>query len=229
MKAKFAALLFCALPILFVAALRGQSSSPTPTPAPVPSNASGATSPAELPAVLPQASPSPTAAIEPPSLIPPNLLPPPEALPKVPAAPELQMLNDFFKQTSLGKVADEKRLHLELARLETRIRNDQTLHALRAAADTAPTDLERRHRLKTYYEAYYGKLRALATAPDLQGYIVAQKASHQMTLLQPHVRHQTDEAAAAALAKEAAQASVVAPAKPLPTPVQARAGQKVHQ
>jgi hypothetical protein len=220
MKRKFGALLLCALPILFAAALCGQS------PAPGPANTPAQTRSAELPSVLPEASPSPTAPIEPPSLIPPNILPPPGALPKVPAAPELQMLNDLFKQTSLGKLADEKRLHLELAQLETQIRNDPGLHALRASADTAHTDLERRHRLRSYYEAYYGKLRGLTTAPDLQGYIVAQKASHQLALLQPHVRHQTDEAAAAALYKEGAQATTGPTPRALPTPVQARAGQK---
>jgi hypothetical protein len=177
--------------------------------------------------VLPAASPSPTAPIEPPSLIPPNLLPAPGALPKMPAAPELQQLNDLFKQSSLGKLADEHRLHLQMVALETRIRNDAGLHALRADADAAKTDLERRHRLKIYYEAYYGKLRQMATTPDLQGYLIAQKDTHEIGLLQPRVRHQTDEAVAAALAKEAAAQAAIAPtAKPLPTPVQARANQR---
>ena len=220
MKPRFFALFLCALPVLLSAGLWAQSS---PTPGSTPIQAAHA----ELPAALPAASPSPTAPIEPPSLIPPNILPPPEALPKLPISPELQKLNDLFKESSLGKLADEQRLHLQMVTLETRIRNDAELHALRAAADAARTDLERRHRLKNYYEAYYGKLHQLATTPDLQGYLVAQKAAHQMTLLQPRVRHQTDEAAAAALAKEAAAASVIAPVK-APTPVQARATQKVR-
>ena len=45
------------------------------------------------------------------------------------------MLNDYFKQTSLGKVADEYRLHLQMAALETHIRNDTDLHEARASAD----------------------------------------------------------------------------------------------
>jgi hypothetical protein len=220
MKPRLFALFLSALPVLLAAGLWAQSS-PTPGNSPIPAAR------AELPAALPAASPSPTAPIEPPSLIPPNILPPPGALPKSPIAPELEKLNDLFKQTSLGKIADEQRLHLQMVTLETQIRNDSELHALRTAADAAKTDLERRHRLKTYYEAYYGKLHQLATTPDLQSYLVAQKAAHQLTLLQPHVRHQTDEAAATALFKEGAAAAVVAPVQ-APTPVQARATQKLH-
>ena len=121
------------------------------------------------------ASPSPTVPIEPPSLIPPNILPAPDSLPKIPAAHELQQLNAFFKQTSLGKAADEHRLHLQMVALETRIRNDEDLHALKATAMKAPTDLERRHWLKGYYQLYYKKLRALATTPDLKAYLDAGK------------------------------------------------------
>jgi hypothetical protein len=76
---------------------------------------------------------------------------------------ELQQLNEFFKKTSLGKVADEHRLHLQMVALETRIRNDDDLHALKATALKVPTDLERRHWLKRYYELYFKKLHALAS------------------------------------------------------------------
>ena len=34
-----------------------------------------------------------------------------------------------------------------------------------------PTDLERRHALKGYYELYFGKLRVLASTPDLKAYL----------------------------------------------------------
>lgn len=170
-------------------------------------------------------SPSPTVAeVEPPSLIPANILPPPAGLPPIPAAPELEQLNSFFKQTSLGKAADEHRLHLQMSELETRIRNDEQLHALKAAALQAPTDLERRHRLRTYYEVYFKKLGGLATTPDLKAYLVTQKAAHELILLQPRVRHETDEAEAAALVQAKAGASVA----PAPTPDQARASEALR-
>jgi hypothetical protein len=171
-------------------------------------------------------SPSATVAVEPPSLIPPNILPGPgpAALPHIPSGPDLQTLNTFFKQTSLGKTADEHRLHLQMSALETRIRNDEDLHALQASANKARTDLERRHALKAYYKLYFGKLRALASTPDLQDYLKAQEAAHEVALLQPRVRHETDEAEATALGQLAGGAKASA----LPTPVQARASEALR-
>ncbi len=170
-------------------------------------------------AVIPVASPT-IAPIEPASIIPPNTLPGPDAasLPKIPASPELEQLSTLFKQSSLGKAADAHRLLVQVAELETGIRNDADLHALKAAADAAPTDLERRHRLRSYYQSYFQKLRARATTPTLRDYLSAQQASHERTLLQPRVRHETDEAEAARLAT--LQAGVAA--APQPTPVQAK-------
>jgi hypothetical protein len=177
---------------------------------------------AQAAASEPAASPSATVAVEPPSLIPPNILPAPGSLPKIPQAADLQQLNAFFKQTSLGKAADEHRLHLQMAALETQIRNERDLHALKASAQGAPTDLEKRHRLKAYYHLYFKKLRALAGTPELKTYLDAQEATHEVSLLQPKVRHESDEAEAAALHEASAGASAT-PA--LPTPAQARASE----
>ncbi len=189
---------------------------------PAPSETSVQATNAETAASAAAPSPSVTESVEPPSLIPPNILPAPESLPKTPAAPEIELLKSYFKTTSLGKAADEHRLHVQMVALEAGIRNDEDLRVIKALAMQAPTDLERRHRLKEYYGRYFGKLRALATTPDLKEYLTAQEATHKLTLLQPRVRHETDEAEAAALAK-ASQGAVTA----LPTPVQARAGQVV--
>jgi len=203
-----------ALMIAAAGVARAQSS-------PSPDNTSAQAANAQLAASVATPSPSATAAVEPPSLIPPNILPAPNSLPPIPAAPELELLNSFFKTTSLGKAADEHRLHLQMAALETRIRNDEDLHGLKASALKAPTDLERRHRLKAYYEIYFKKLRARATTPDLKAYLDTQEATHKMSLLQPRVRHEADEAEAVELAKAGA-------ATALPTPVQARANEAVR-
>ena len=189
-----------------------------------PSTPNDNSSPAPKAEISPAPSPSASAAVEPPSLIPPDILSAPASLPPIPAAPDLGQLNSFFKQTSLGKAADEHRLHLQMSELETRIRNDADLHAMKAAANEAPTDLERRHRLRAYYELYYRKLRGLASSPDLKAYLTAQEAAHELTLLQPHVRHETDEAKAAALSTAKAGASVA----PAPTPDQARASEALR-
>jgi hypothetical protein len=165
------------------------------------------------------ASPAPTAAVEPPSLIPPNILPGPNTTSpqEPPIAPALEQLNALFKQTTLGKTADEHRLRVQTSELELRIRNDEGLHALKAEALRVPTDLERRHRLRAYYQAYYGKLLALATTPDLRDYLKAQQAAHELLLLQPRTRHETDEAEAEKLT----QLSTGTTAGALPAPSQA--------
>ena len=194
-----------------------QSPAPDSAQTPAPAASQGVTSLEASP------SPSATVSVEPPSLIPPNILPGPGggALPQIPAGPDLQKLNEVFKQTTLGKVADDYRLHLQMTQLETHIRNDTDLHAVRASADRAHTDLERRHRLKAYYQLYYKKLIAVASTPELQAYLRARQAAQESTLLQPRVRHNPDEAEAAALAKIAGEATE---ATKLPTPIQARAG-----
>ncbi|MEO8440474.1 MAG: hypothetical protein ABI540_09665 [Spartobacteria bacterium] len=192
---------------------------------PPPGNTSAQAADAEISAAVPAPSPSATAPVEPPSLIPPNILPAPNSLPNIPAAPELEMLNSFFKSTSLGKAADEHRLHVQMVALETRIRNDADLHALRASAMRAPTDLERRHGLRDYYHLYYTKLRTLADTPDLKAYLDARGAAQQLALLQPRVRHETDAAAVARLAKKSAG---ISSATALPTPFQARANDAVR-
>ena len=198
-----------------VAAVKLAAQSPTPANSP----AQTTNAPSNIPEATP--SPSPTAPIEPPSLIPENILPAPNALPKIPVTPNLEALNAFFKQTSLGKEADEQRLHLETARLEIQIRNDPELHELRAKALRQKTDLELRHHLRTYYQVYYQKLHDLTTDPELQAHITAEGKVRQIGLLQPRTRHEMDEPAVKALGNPPPGASVA----PAPTPVQAKVRQ----
>ncbi|HEY3662063.1 MAG TPA: hypothetical protein VGL24_02815 [Chthoniobacterales bacterium] len=208
--------------LIFLSVLAGSGAALAQS-SPGPDNTSVQAANAETATADAAPSPSATAPVEPPSLIPPNILPAPASLPKAPAAPELDLLNSYFKSTSLGKAADEHRLHLQMVALETRIRNDEDLHALRAAALRAPTDLERRHGLEEYYGLYFGKLRALASTPELKTYLNAQEAAHKLLLLQPRVRHETDEAKARALGI-ASQGAATA----LPTPAQAKASRVVQ-
>ena len=207
--------LIAALAIVCATSAAAQSSpSPDNNPAP----AAGA----EIAAAQAAPSPSATVSVEPPSLVPANILPGLGALPlpQIPAGPDLPTLNALFKQSSLGKAADEHRLHLQMSALEARIRNDEDLHELKASANKERTDLDRRHGLKAYYQLYFKKLRALAATPELQDYLRAQEASYEASLLQPRVRHETDEAEAAALSQIAGGKNA---ATALPTPIQARA------
>ena len=173
-------------------------------------------------APLPVAGPafSPNTPVEPASIIPPNTLPAPgtTSLPAIPASPELKQLNELFKRSSLGKIADEHRLHVQMSALQIQIRNDADLQELKAAALEAPTQLEQRHGFRRYYELYYRKLLGRADSPELRDYLKAEEAAQELTLLQPRTRHETDEAEAGKLTIARAGAS----AAPLTTPTQAR-------
>jgi|SRR5438876_1698945 len=111
-----------------------------------------------------------------------------------PDVPELSKLDEAFKQTSLGKAADEYRLRIELRRLQNLVVNDGAVLAAKAAAESARTDLEKRQRLRDYYNIYYGRMRSLTSNPETQAALEKFKAEHLVLLNQPRVRHETDGA-----------------------------------
>ena len=109
--------------------------------------------------------------------------------PNGPELPEISQLDQTFsKPKSLGKDADAFRVHLEWRELKNRIVNDPTVQAAKAYAQAARTDLEKRNRLRAYYETYYQRLSALATTPEIKLALKDLKASHQGSLAQPRVR-----------------------------------------
>jgi hypothetical protein len=117
----------------------------------------------------------------------PQISPPPSeaAAPRIPAIDEL---DQAFKQSSLGKAADEARLHAQWRELSNRIINDRDLVEARAHAGRAKTDLEKRHRLRAYYMMFYDRMRAQASSPELKSYIDTHKAQHLALLAQNRVR-----------------------------------------
>lgn len=109
--------------------------------------------------------------------------------PNGPELPEISQLDqNFSKPRSLGKAADEARVHVEWRQLKNRTVNDPQVQAAKAYAQAARTDLERRNRLRTYYNVYYERMSALASTPELKLALQALKTSHQGLLDQPHVR-----------------------------------------
>src|SRR5437588_12186436 len=70
-----------------------------------------------------------------------------------PTVPERAQIDEIFKQTSLGKEADERQLHIEWRQLANRVVNDSDIAAAKAAANSARTDLEKRQRLREYYDS----------------------------------------------------------------------------
>ena len=118
----------------------------------------------------------------------PNVTPTPIPEPNGPNLPELPQLDEAFKLKSLGKEADERRLHIQWRQLKNQVANDPQVRAAKAFAQTARTDLERRNRLRNYYDIYYTRMSALASSPELKLALEALKSAHVGLLAQPRVR-----------------------------------------
>src|SRR5947207_1859811 len=114
--------------------------------------------------------------------------PSPTPPPNGPELPELKQLDDSFKPKSLGKDADELKVHVLWRELKNRTVNDPEVQAAKKYAQAAGTDLEMRKRLRNYYEVYYKRMSALATTPELKLALQGLKDSHQGMLVQPRVR-----------------------------------------
>src|ERR1051325_5825529 len=108
--------------------------------------------------------------------------------PNGPELPELKQLDDSFKPKSLGKDADALQIHILWRQLKNRTANDPEVQAAKKYAQTARTDLEKRDRLRSYYDIYYQRMSALATTPELKLALQALKTDHQNILAQPRVR-----------------------------------------
>jgi hypothetical protein len=105
-----------------------------------------------------------------------------------PEIPDVSQLDEIFKQTSMGKAADEFRRHVEWRRLQNEVANDPAVVTAKKAAEAARTDLEKRRRLSDYYNVYYKRMEALAETPDMKAALDALKAGHLAWLAQPRVR-----------------------------------------
>ncbi len=116
------------------------------------------------------------------------------APPPQPSVPELSQIDEIFKQTSLGREADERRLHIEWRQLANRVRNDPEIVAASKSTESARTDLEKRQRLRVYYDIYYGKMEALTSNTEMKSALDKLKVEHLSQINQPRVRHLTDEA-----------------------------------
>jgi hypothetical protein len=122
-------------------------------------------------------------------LFPKEVEPSPTPPPNGPELPDLKQLDDNFKKPkSLGKAADELQVHALWRQLKNRTVNDPEVQAAQKYAQAARTDLEKRKRLKSYYDIYYQRMSALATTPELKLALQAQKDGHQGMLAQPRVR-----------------------------------------
>src|SRR5438067_9734690 len=118
---------------------------------------------------------------------------PPPLPPNGPELPEISELDQTFsKPRTLGKEADAARVHIEWRQLKNRTVNDPQVQAAKAYAQAARTDLEKRNRLRNYYNIYYERMSALATTPEIKLALEGLKSSHQGLLTQPRVRPTPD-------------------------------------
>ena len=152
-----------------------------------------------LPAKTETPTPSPSArpqldipdiplAVDPPQLVP-NTSPVPSVgggtAEKVPALSELDAA---FKRSPLGQAEEEHRLHIEWRKLQNRTAHDPEVVEAKEFAGKARTDLEKRERLRAYYNIFYGKMQALADSSELKRYLEAKKTGLVAGLAQPRVR-----------------------------------------
>jgi len=113
----------------------------------------------------------------------------PSSEPNGPDLPEISQLDQTFsKPKSLGKDADALRVHVEWRQLKNRTANDPAVQAAKAYAQAARTDLEKRNRLRDYYDTYYQRMSDLASTPEIKLALQALKTLHQTLLAQPRVR-----------------------------------------
>jgi len=143
--------------------------------------------------------------------------PPPSEGP-APRIPSLDELDQAFKQSSLGKAADEARLHAQWRELSNRIINDRDLVEARAHAGRAKTDLEKRRRLRAYYTMFYDRMRAQAGSQDLKSYIDTHKAQHLALLAQNRVRPSPTPPAVTAAGKQKEASGIASPKPKLRAP-----------
>jgi hypothetical protein len=118
-------------------------------------------------------------------------IPAPTAAPQA-TVPERAQIDEIFKQTSLGKEADERRLHIEWRQLQNQIVNEPDIVAAKRSAESARTDLEKRQRLRDYYDLYYGRMRVQARSAEMKTALDQLKIAHLSHSTQPRVRHETD-------------------------------------
>jgi hypothetical protein len=117
---------------------------------------------------------------------------PKESATAEPKIPERAQIDEIFKQTSLGKEADERRLHIEWRQLQNEVVNDRDLVEAKRAAEGARTDLEKRDRLRDYYNLYYDRMRVRARSSEMKSALDQLRTAHLSQLTQRRVRHESD-------------------------------------
>lgn len=113
---------------------------------------------------------------------------PPPLPSSTPILPELSALDQAFNRTGLGKDADEMRIRIELRNLQNQVARDPEVLAAKASAEAAPTDFEKREKLREYYNLNYGLMSKKASSSAAREAIEQSRKEHVSLLAQPRVR-----------------------------------------
>jgi hypothetical protein len=97
-------------------------------------------------------------------------------------------LDAAFQKSPLAQAAEQQRLHLEWRQLQNRVANDPEVVAAKEATTRTRTDLEKREKLRAYYNVFYAHMQALASTPEVKKYLSDQKGAALASLAQPRVR-----------------------------------------
>lgn len=100
----------------------------------------------------------------------------------------LSELDAAFQKSPLAQAAEQQRLHLEWRQLQNRVANDPEVVAAKEATTRTRTDLEKREKLRAYYNVFYAHMQALASTPEVKKYLSDQKGAALASLAQPRVR-----------------------------------------
>jgi hypothetical protein len=100
----------------------------------------------------------------------------------------LSELDAAFQKSPLAQAAEQQRLHLEWRQLQNRVANDPEVVAAKEATTRTKTDLEKREKLRAYYNIFYAHMQALASTPEVKKFLSDQKGAAIASLAQPRVR-----------------------------------------
>jgi hypothetical protein len=130
--------------------------------------------------------------VDPPKLVPDasDSTPARPAIPSAKARTTLPLseLDAAFQKSPLAQAAEQQRLHLEWRELQNRVANDPEVVAAKEAATRTKTDLQKREKLRAYYNVFYAHMQALASTPEVKKYLSDQKGAALAGLAQPRVR-----------------------------------------
>ena len=109
----------------------------------------------------------------------------------------IPQLDEALARSPVNAAANATRRQIEWRELRNRVANDADLKAKLRVAEAARTDLEKRKLLGRYYEAYFGRMIALASSAEFKAFLEEKKTEQLSALAQRRVRPEPSPSARA--------------------------------